>query len=103
MKIFNTLEIYYIRVYKISKNRLLFVDRTNAHNIFGKCLDRTSTRRSDILPFVHTCKHRLKGNTYFRITYILLHISASFDHHQVYVLLVNLLHFHSIMLYVNVL
>jgi hypothetical protein len=43
------------------------------------------------------CNHRLKRNNYFRLLYTLVsiqHVSASLGHHQVYILLLNLLHCH---------
>jgi hypothetical protein len=44
-------------------------------------------------PFVHTCNHRLKCNTYFRFSYILpQHVSSSFGQYQVYTLQLKLLH-----------
>jgi hypothetical protein len=40
----------------------------------------------------HTCNYRLKWNTCFRLSFILLqHVSASLGHHHMYILLLKLL------------
>jgi hypothetical protein len=47
------------------------------------------------LPFIHTCNHRLKCNTYFRFSHILLqHVPASLGPGQVYTLVLKLLHWY---------
>jgi hypothetical protein len=55
-------------------------------------------------PFVHTWNLRLKCNTCFRLSHILLqHIAASLGHHQLYTLLLILSHCHLRMSRVNAL
>jgi hypothetical protein len=48
-----------------------------------------------LLPLVHTCNHRLKCNTYFRLSCIIWqHVSASLGHYQVYTRFLKFLHCH---------